>query len=257
MSGAPPLSRQDLVSSVDAVLIRASEAAAREIDPAASVASTIDQTLLRADTVRGDVELLCRGGLEHGFATVCVNPVWVELAASLLKGSGVQVGTVAGFPLGADPPRMKAAEAEAGLGAGASEIDMVMNVGALKEGDHDRVLEDVQAVVDVCLDRGGLLKVILETTLLTDREKVLGSLLCLEAGADFVKTSTGFAGGGATEKDVAILRAAVGEEMGVKASGGIRTRAQVVTMLRAGATRIGTSTGVEIVTGAKAKEGSF
>ncbi len=251
------MSRQDLMSSVDPVLIRASEAAACEIDPAMSIASTIDQTLLRADTVRAEVESLCREALEHRFATVCLNPVWVELAASILKGSGVQVGTVAGFPLGADPPRMKAAEAVSGIEAGASEIDMVINVGALKDGDHDRVLEDVHAVVDVCLDRGGLLKVILETVLLTDREKALGSLLCLEAGADFVKTSTGFAGGGATEKDVAILRAAVGEEMGVKASGGVRTREQAMAMLRAGATRIGTSTGVEIVTSAKAKTGGI
>lgn len=246
--------RQDLLASVDRILLEAAEAARRETDAGQDIARLIDQTLLRADATGEDVDDLCREAREYRFATVCVNPVHVERAAAQLRGTGIQVGTVAGFPLGADLPEIKAAEALAGVRAGASEIDMVLNVGALKAGDHDLVLRDVQAVVDVCLEQGALLKVILETALLGDREKVLGALLCREAGADFVKTSTGFAGGGATEKDVAILRAAVGDELGVKASGGIRTYDQALGMLRAGATRIGTSAGLSIVKGARRKE---
>jgi deoxyribose-phosphate aldolase len=245
------LNRENLESSARSILARVAEPSS-ETEPPSNIARLIDQTLLHADATTSDIEGLCREALDYGFAAVFLNPVFVEQAAGQLKGSEVAVGTVAGFPLGADLPAVKASEAMQGIAAGAREIDMVMNVGAMKGGDHDLVEKDIAGVASACHELDALLKVIVETAFLSDQEKVMAALLAREAGADFVKTSTGFASAGANTRDIAILRAAVGDTMGVKASGGIRTYSQAVAMIRAGATRIGTSTGVRIVEGAKA-----
>lgn len=218
-------------------------------DKTTSIAAYIDQTLLRAEATGSDIDDLCDGARGAEFVTVCVNPAFVERAVARLEGSTVKVGTVAGFPLGADLAAVKAAEARAGIAAGAREIDMVMNLGAFKDRNHDLVRQDIKAVVSVCREHGALLKVIIETAVLTDKEKVVAARLVEEAGADFVKTSTGFAAAGASVADVALLRATVGNEMGVKASGGIRTFRDAMAMIEAGATRIGTSTGLAIVAG--------
>jgi len=211
------------------------------------VASAIDHTLLRADATGEDIDKLCREAAEWKFATVCVNPTWVSRAARQLRGSGVGVCAVVGFPLGATTPDVKQYEARRAIFDGATEIDMVLNVGALKSGDVRLVTDDIRAVVGACMERGVTSKVILETALLTDEEKVTACTLAKAAGADFVKTSTGFGPGGATTADVALMRRVVGSEMGIKAAGGVRDLQQVKAMVAAGATRIGASAGVRIV----------
>lgn len=210
-------------------------------------AALIDHTLLKPDASHSEIERLCREAAHFGFATVCVNPWYVPLAARLLRGSGVKVCTVVGFPLGATLPKIKAHEAEEAIKLGAHEIDVVQNIGALKSGQNERVEADLRGVVEISHSAGAICKVILETSLLSREEKVRSASLAKRAGADFVKTSTGFASGGATAEDVALLRETVGSEMGVKASGGIRSLDDLRAMVNAGATRIGTSSGVKIV----------
>jgi deoxyribose-phosphate aldolase len=213
----------------------------------AGVAAMIDHTLLKPDATRKDIEELCREAAQFGFATVCVNPAWVALAAQRLVGSGVGVCSVVGFPLGATTPDVKGYEARRAIFDGAREIDMVINVGALKSGDLRLVERDIEAVTTPCHDSGALSKVIIEAALLTDDEKVTACTLAKAAGADYVKTSTGFGPGGATAADVALMRRVVGAEMGVKAAGGVRDLAGVKAMIAAGATRVGASAGVKIV----------
>jgi deoxyribose-phosphate aldolase len=194
---------------------------------------------------------LCREAVEHGFASVCVNPFWVPLVAAELAASPVKVCTVVGFPLGASATEIKAAEAACALRYGAQEIDMVINIGALCSGDFATVGSDISAVVEVCHRGGALVKTILETALLTDEQKVMACKLAVKAGTDFVKTSTGFGPGGATVADVRLMREAVGPSIGVKASGGIRTLEDLEAMVAAGATRIGTSSGVKLAAAAR------
>lgn len=211
-----------------------------------SIAKLIDHTVLKPQTTRKQVETLCREAAHYGFASVCVNPCWVSLCAELLRDSGVAVCTVIGFPLGANTSAVKAFEAAEAIRQGAAEVDMVLNISALKDGDYELVREDIGAVV-AAAEGKALVKVILETCLLTEEEKRVACRLCKEMGADFVKTSTGFSTGGATVEDIALMRAAVGEELGVKASGGIRNYAVAKAMVEAGASRIGASAGVQIV----------
>ena len=215
--------------------------------PAGAVASLIDHTLLKADATRAEIEKLCGEAAEFGFATVCVNPTWVALAARRLGGSRSGVCSVVGFPLGATTPDVKHYETRRAIFDGAREIDMVINIGALKSGDLRLVERDIEAVVSPCRDAGVLSKVIIEAALLTDEEKVTATTLTKAAGADFVKTSTGFGPGGATAADVALMRRVVGAEMGVKAAGGVKDFAALEAMVKAGATRIGASAGVRIV----------
>ena len=219
----------------------------------AALAGMIDHTLLKPDATQEQVAQLCFEARKYSFASVCVNPTWVELCAKLLEGSPVKVCTVIGFPLGATPPEVKAFETQVALNKGATEIDMVINIGALKARDLELVARDIRGVVQTAHPRGALVKVILETALLTDEEKNIACLLSKEAGADFVKTSTGFASGGATVHDVELMRKAVGPQMGVKASGGVRTYEDAASMIRAGATRIGASAGVKILQGPSAQ----
>jgi len=214
-----------------------------------SIASMIDHTLLKPDATQQEIAQLCFEARKHGFASVCVNPTWVPLCAQLLQASSVKVCTVIGFPLGATSSETKAFETETAIRQGATEIDMVINIGALKARDLETVAKDIRGVVNSAHSHGIIVKVIIETALLTDEEKTIASLLSKEAGADFVKTSTGFAGGGATAHDVALMRKAVGPEMGVKASGGVRTFEDAENMIKAGATRIGASAGVKIIQG--------
>jgi len=212
------------------------------------VARYIDHTLLRPDATFDQITKLCQEAREFGFASVCINPCYVRHAAGLLRGSSVKVCTVAGFPLGANASETKALEARRAIRDGATEIDMVINVGALKSGRDELVYRDIRAVVEACMDGGALCKVILETALLTDDEKTRACLAARRARADFVKTSTGFGPGGATAEDVALMsRAVSGTKMGVKAAGGIRNLKDAEQMIRAGATRIGASAGVRIV----------
>jgi len=218
-----------------------------QTDQVTGIARYIDHTLLKPDATRAQIKQLCAEALQRHFASVCVNPAWVSLCAALLADSDVAVCTVVGFPLGATLTAVKSFEAQQAIGLGASELDMVINIGALKSGAHDLVRDDIRAVADVCHAGAALLKVIIETALLNDDEKVAACRLALEAGADFVKTSTGFGPGGATAHDVALMRRAVGPHMGVKASGGIRTLADALQMIEAGATRLGASAGVRIV----------
>ncbi len=213
------------------------------------LARYIDHTLLKPDATADDIDRLCDEAREFRFASVCINPTWVKRAATRLKGTDVVTCTVIGFPFGATPPEIKAMEARRALRDGAREIDMVINIGALKSGAHDMVGDDIMKVVDAAHEVGALCKVILETSLLTDEEKVMASALAKRAKADFVKTSTGFAGGGATVYDVALMRETVGPDMGVKASGGVRTTEDAEDMIAAGATRIGASAGIQIVSG--------
>jgi deoxyribose-phosphate aldolase len=210
----------------------------------------IDHTLLKAEATGAQVEILCAEALDHGFASVCVNPLWVPLAASLVKGSLVRICTVVGFPLGASAFRAKALEAELALEDGAQEVDMVLAIGAAKAGDWDAVRRDLVAVRAV-VPRATVLKVILETCLLEDAEKVRVCELARDAGLDFVKTSTGFSTGGATEADVALMRHTVGPSVGVKASGGIRTYETALRMVHAGATRLGLSASVAVARGGR------
>ena len=203
-----------------------------------------DHTILKADAVRAQVRRVCEEARENGFMSVCVNGYYTAYAANRLKGSDVHVCTVVGFPLGQMASRIKAAEASAAVEDGAHEIDMVINVGALKDGLYDVVKADISEVKGAC--GSTLLKVIIETCLLTDEEKITACRLAKEAGADFVKTSTGFSTGGAKAEDVALMRKAVGNDMGVKASGGIRDKETALAMIKAGANRLGTSATVEI-----------
>jgi len=211
------------------------------------VAAMIDHTLLKPDATRKDIEELCREAAEFKFATVCVNAAWVAVAARRLAGSGVGVCSVVGFPLGATTADVKAYETRRAIYDGAREIDMVINVGALKSGDLRVVERDIEAVVTPARDCGALTKVIIEAALLTDDEKVTACTLAKAAGADYVKTSTGFGPGGATAADVALMRRVVGAEMGVKAAGGVRDLDSLKAMVAAGATRVGASAGVKIV----------
>jgi deoxyribose-phosphate aldolase len=213
----------------------------------AGVASMIDHTLLKPEATRANIEELCREAAQFKFATVCVNPTWVALAAKLLAGSGVRVCSVVGFPLGATTADVKGYETRRAIFDGAREIDMVINVGALKSGDLARVECDIETVTTACRDGGALSKVIIEAALLTDDEKITACTLAKAAGADYVKTSTGFASGGATAADVALMRRVVGSEMGVKAAGGVRDLEGMKAMIAAGATRVGASAGVKIV----------
>jgi deoxyribose-phosphate aldolase len=213
------------------------------------LAGMIDHTLLKPDATPDQVAQLCFEARKYGFASVCINPAWVELCAKLLEGSKVKVCTVIGFPLGATASEVKAFETTNAIEHGATEIDMVINIGALKARDLELVAKDIRGVVMAAHAHGDIVKVILETTLLTDEEKTIACLLAKEAGADFVKTSTGFASGGATVHDIALMRKAVGAEMGVKASGGVRTFEDAEKMVKAGATRIGASAGVKIIQG--------
>ncbi|MGE5633012.1 MAG: deoxyribose-phosphate aldolase [Caulobacteraceae bacterium] len=210
------------------------------------LARYIDHTILKPDAKESDVIKLCREALEYKFASVCVNPFNVKLAYSLLQGTEVKVCTVVGFPLGATTKEAKAFEAAQAIEGGATEVDMVINVGALKSGKLDVVEEDIRTVAAACKDKA-LLKVIIETCLLSNEEKVTACNLSQKAGADFVKTSTGFSTGGATVEDIALMRKTVGPEMGVKASGGIRTLETALQMIEAGATRIGASASVGII----------
>ena len=213
---------------------------------AAALAAMIDHTLLKPDATRSEVERICREALEYGFATVCVNASHIELAANLLKNSPVKPIAVVGFPLGAGSTSSKAFEAKDAVRAGAQEIDMVINTGALKEKNFSLVFEDIQKVVEA--SRPYPVKVILETCNLDNDQKIIACALSKAAGAAFVKTSTGFAASGATVEDVKLMRRIVGSEMGVKASGGIRSHADAVKMIEAGASRIGASSSIEIVT---------
>jgi len=252
------------MSPHDAAWSRAVQAQAREIlaswsepGPASSapvidraeLARYIDHTLLKADATPDAVIKLCAEAAEHGFAAVCVNSCHVPLCAEQLRGAVVAVGSVVGFPLGANLTAAKVAEAELAIDAGATEIDMVIAIGYLKAGMVDRVCDDIAAVAGVCHPRGVRLKAILETCLLTDLDKVAGCLAIVEAGADYAKTSTGFSTGGATVHDVALIRHVVGPNLGVKAAGGVRTYDDAVAMIMAGATRIGASASLQILAG--------
>ena len=213
------------------------------------LARYIDHTLLRPDASMADIDTLCDEARTFGFASVCVNPTWVRRCAQRLRDSSVKVASVVGFPFGASTSEAKAFEARRAIRDGAREIDMVINVGALKSGDHDLVRRDIEKVSDACHEAGALNKVIIETALLTDEEKVLASHLAKIGKADFVKTSTGFGPGGATAHDVLLMRETVGPKLGIKASGGIRSTEDAREMIAAGATRIGASASVQIVTG--------
>ncbi len=211
------------------------------------LAPLIDHTLLKPDATPAHIERLCQQAIGYGFASVCVNPCYVLLCSDVLRGSVIQTCTVVGFPLGATTTAMKVAEAQQACHHGAAEVDMVLSIGYLKVGDYRQVFDEIEQVAVACHTAHALCKVIIETALLTDEEKVAACLLAAQASADFVKTSTGFAGGGATVDDVALMRRTVGPTMGVKASGGIRTLQHVQAMVDAGATRIGTSAGVQIM----------
>jgi deoxyribose-phosphate aldolase len=213
------------------------------------LASYIDHTLLRPDASPADIDRLCDEAAEYGFAAVCINPAWVARAKRRLRGADVTVASVVGFPLGANTPEIKAMEARRALRDGAREIDMVINIGALKGGEHDLVRRDIAGVSDACREVGALNKVIIEAAYLSDEEKVIACRLAVAGRAHYVKTSTGFGPGGATVFDVALMREVVGEKVGVKAAGGIHTADEVREMITAGATRIGASAGVRIVSG--------
>ncbi|AOV07895.1 deoxyribose-phosphate aldolase [Sporosarcina ureilytica] len=216
-------------------------------------AKYIDHTLLKADAKKDAIIDLCNEAKMYSFASVCVNPTWVKTAAEMLEGTPVKVCTVIGFPLGASTTETKAFETTSAIQNGATEIDMVVNIGALRSRDDELVKRDIQAVVEAAADKA-IVKVIIETSLLTDSEKRTACELAVVAGADFVKTSTGFSTGGATVEDVKLMRAVVGPELGVKASGGVRSFEDMEQMIEAGATRIGASSGVQIMNGLKSKE---
>ena len=212
-----------------------------------TVARLIDHTLLKPEATRAEVEQVCAEAREYGFASVCVNAFWVPLVARLLAGCAVKTCTVVGFPLGATSTESKVAETRIATAAGAGEIDMVMNIGALRGGEAKVVEDDIRAVAEAAHAAGATLKVIIETALLNDEQKVLACRLAKSAGTDFVKTSTGFSKSGATVEDIALMRQTVGPQLGVKASGGVRSLENLQAMVAAGATRIGTSCGVAIV----------
>lgn len=214
----------------------------------AQLAKMIDHTLLRADATQSEINKLTEEAKQYQFASVCVNPGWVSYAAEQLQGSGVDICTVIGFPLGASTSETKAFETTDAIAKGATEVDMVINISALKDGKDDYVEQDIRAVVEAAAGKA-LVKVIIETCLLTDEEKVRACQAAVRAGADFVKTSTGFSTGGATPEDIALMRRTVGPDMGVKASGGVRSLEDMQKMIEAGATRIGASSGVKIMQG--------
>lgn len=214
----------------------------------ASYAKYCDHTVLKPETTRKTVEQFCNEAKEYGFASVCVNPTHVRYVSGLLKGSGVKTCAVIGFPLGANTPFVKGVEARDAIMNGAEEVDMVINIGALKDGDYDLVSQDIKAVVDAAAGQA-IVKVIIETSALTDQEKIKACLLAKNAGADFVKTSTGFGKGGATVEDVQLMKKTVGENVQVKASTGINSREDADKMIKAGAVRLGTSKGIAIVKG--------
>jgi deoxyribose-phosphate aldolase len=216
-------------------------------DVPTDLAGFIDHTLLRADASAADIDRMCEEARQYGFATVCVNPSWIKRVAGNLRGSDAVACSVVGFPLGAHTPAIKAMEARQAIRDGAREIDMVIDIGALKSGDYGLVERDIAGVADACREAGAVCKVIIEAAMLSDEEKVIASHLAKRAKAHFVKTSTGFGPGGATVYDVALMREAVGPEMGVKAAGGIRTRKEAEELIAAGATRIGASAGIAIV----------
>jgi len=213
------------------------------------LAKMIDHTLLKPNAMRTDIERLCDEAKIYGFAAVCINPTYVPLASELLRGSDVKVDTVIGFPLGANTPTVKAYEAEVAITEGAEELDMVINIGALKSGDFHLVKEDIVAVVTVAQKGNATLKVIIEACYLTDEEKVKVCQIILDSGCDFVKTSTGFGDYGAKVEDVQLLRKIAGNQMGVKAAGGIRTYEDALKMINAGASRLGASSGIRILEG--------
>jgi deoxyribose-phosphate aldolase len=221
-----------------------SELSASEV---AALAALIDHTLLKPDATEADIRNLCAEAREYGFASVCINPSWVPLAAKLLSGAKSKVCTVIGFPLGATSTIAKVCEAEEAIADGAKELDMVINIGALKSGNRVAVQSEIGSISEAAHKFGAICKVIIETCLLTHDEKVAASKLAKAAGADFVKTSTGFSTGGATTEDIKLMRETVGPTMGVKASGGIRTLSDLRAMVAAGATRIGASAGVKII----------
>jgi deoxyribose-phosphate aldolase len=229
-SPAPPLERMD----------------------ADKLARMIDHTLLKPEATEDQIAILCQEAIEYHFAAVCVQPTYVAVCREALGGTDVRIATVVGFPLGATLSEVKAYEAQRVIAAGADEVDMVLNVGALKSANYELVYRDVGAVAQACRARSAVLKVIIETALLSDGEKVAACTLAQDAGADYVKTSTGFGPGGAKVEDVALMRRTVGPEMGIKAAGGIRTYADALAMIGAGATRIGASAGVKIVQDARA-----
>ena len=214
-----------------------------------NIASYIDHTLLKPEASEAEVLKVCAEAAEYGFKSVCVNPVWVKTVTTALKGSGVLTCSVVGFPLGATPTDVKSFEARGAVLDGADEVDMVINIAAARAGDKGALADDIAAVAETVHAGGAILKVIIETALLTDEQKVLACQAAVEAGADFVKTSTGFNGGGATVEDVALMRKAVGPNVEVKASGGVRSLADAQAMIAAGATRIGASSGIAIVKG--------
>lgn len=214
------------------------------------IAQYIDHTILNADATEADVKKICDEAAEYNFKTVCIQPYWIPFAEEELKGTEVGITTVIGFPLGANSSEVKAFEAEKALKDGANEVDMVINIGALKSKDYEAVSKDIKAVVNAVPEKTTV-KVIIETALLTKEEKVKACELSKEAGANFVKTSTGFSTGGATIEDVKLMRATVGPDLGVKASGGVRSHEDAIAMIEAGATRIGASSGISIVEGAE------
>jgi deoxyribose-phosphate aldolase len=216
------------------------------------IAGWIDHTLLKPESTAAQVRTLCQEAMQYHFAAVCINPVYVPLACGMLRDAKENVCTVVGFPLGATLPEYKVFEALASINYGASEIDMVLNVGALKSEAYGLVLNEIQSVTNTAHNQGAITKVILETALLNRHEKIIACLLARAAGADFVKTSTGFGTGGATVEDVELMRRVVGSDIGVKAAGGIRTYADAVAMIKAGANRLGASAGVKIVQEAEA-----
>ena len=221
------------------------------------LAQWIDHTLLRPDATEADIAQLCEEAMQYKFFSVCVNPYWVAYAASALSGSDVKVCTVAGFPLGATSGEVKSFEAHRAVQHGAAEVDMVINVGALKSGLYSDVETDIKTTAELTHLAGGKLKVILETGLLTDLEKETACRICSSAGADFVKTSTGLAKGGATVEDIQLMRRIVSAKMGIKASGGVRTYDDAIRMIEAGATRIGASASIAIVTGKPATRAGY
>ncbi|HSR29648.1 MAG TPA: deoxyribose-phosphate aldolase [Anaerolineae bacterium] len=211
------------------------------------IAKMIDHTLLKPEATQDQIAQLCYEARKYGFAAVCVNPSYVKLCSELLQGTPVHVCTVVGFPLGATPPEVKCYEAQQAIDDGATEVDMVINIGAIKSKDYALVERDIASVARVCHAGGAILKVIIEAALLSDEDKVIASQLAKAAGADYVKTSTGFGPGGATVHDVELMRRAVGPEMGIKAAGGIKTYEDARAMVSAGATRIGASAGIKIL----------
>ncbi len=227
-----------------------------QVTPTQPIARYIDHTLLKADATPAQIVRLCAEAREHSFASVCVNASHVALCARLLAGSAAAVCTVVGFPLGATTTATKVFETNDAIAAGAHEIDMVISVGQLKAGDYEYVLHDIRQVVEASHAGGAICKVIIETALLNDAEKVAASLLAIKAGADFVKTSTGFSTGGATVADVALMRRTVGPDIGVKAAGGVRGYRDALAMIAAGATRLGASAGIAIVREAQETDGS-